>query len=140
VTALHLVGAVVLAGAAGVGVGVLARPGEGDRRARPRAVEAVLRAYERRDEADLRAAQEAAGDPARYESPWREELRFVRAAAARDWEALEGLGYDGPRAAPAARALRLLAESHPDDARRARARARFARDFPHSWAARGRGP
>ena len=127
--------------AAGAVAGWFARPTGAASPSRPKRVEAVLAAHEKGDAQKVRDALGAAGLATAYESPWREEVRFVRAALESDWEDLRRLGHQGPAGAAAARALLFLSDRDPVPAERTRALDRLRSDYPRSWvvAARAKG-
>jgi len=129
-TRTQLAAGTLVALAAGALTGWLARPSSA---VRPAAVEAVLAAHERGDAAATRRALDGVGPTESLDSPWREEVRFVRGAVASDWDDLRRLGHDGPPVAGAARALALLADRDPDLAERRRAAEALRVRFPRSW-------
>lgn len=111
-----------------------ARPNE-----RPAAVARVVRALDRlgpttRD--DLASALQAAGSPAGFASPWREELELGAWALAGDRVALEAFARASPPAPARARAWLRLALEAPDSARRASALEALEATYPASAAAR----
>jgi len=106
---------------------------------RPAAVERVTRALDRLEPAtstELAAALVAAGTPAGFASPWREELELAALVLGRDREALARFGTASPPAPARARARLRLALDAKDPALRAQAIEALRRAYPASAAAR----
>ena len=124
----------LLAAAAGAAAGWALRP---SRPGRPASVEAVLRAVDRDDRVALESALRDAGEPSRYDAPWRAEVELGRAVLAGDPEGVWRLATEGPPEAAKARALlwlRARAQRAQDVDAWRRFEARLEADYPSSWA------
>ena len=119
-----------------IGAATASRPASGP--GRPAAVEAVLKALDRDDAADVSVRLAAAGPVGGYPAPWRDELVVAAAASRRDFEALWRIGTGRPGAA-AARALLYVYEKGATADVRARAFERLKADYPDSWVVSARG-